>query len=191
MVKTIRKYIADPSINVRYFEVAYAKFSLGDAMAKLQSHELDSFDRAILNRLQADNTTPLRVIGEQVNLSTAATQRRIRRLEDRGVIQANTAVIDPESVGRPITILVEVQAERTRSADLDAMKGELSGPEVQQCYYVTGDADFMLVLTVASMADYEALARRLFYENPNVKLFKTIVVMDRVKVGLTVPIATA
>ena len=161
-------------------------------MAKLQSHELDSFDRAILERLQVDNTTPLRVIGEQVNLSTAATQRRIRRLEERGVIQGNTAVIDPESVGRPITIMVEVQAERTRSADLDAMKAELSGPEIQQCYYVTGDADFMLVLTVASMADYETLARRLFYENPNVKLFKTIVLGSAARsCSLTVGESTA
>ena len=66
------------------------------------------------------------------------------------------------------------------------MKVQLSGPEVQQCYYVTGDADFMLVITVATMAEYEALARRLFDDNKNVKWFRTIVVMDRVKAGMTV-----
>jgi DNA-binding Lrp family transcriptional regulator len=158
-------------------------------MVKLQPHELDSLDRAILNLLQVDNTTPLRVIGEQVHLSTAPTQRRIRRLRERGVIQANAAVVDPESVGQPITILVEVQAERTHGADLDAMKAELSGPEVQQCYYVTGNFDFLLVLTVPNMAEYEVIARRLFYENRNVKCFQTVIVMDRVKVGLRVPIA--
>ena len=56
---------------------------------------------------------------------------------------------------------MEVQAERTQTSDLDAMKSALSERQVQQCYYVTGDADFVLVLTVASMAEYEALARRL------------------------------
>ncbi len=150
--------------------------------------DLDSFDRAILKVLQVDNRTPLRAIAEQVNLSTAAVQRRIRSLEDRGIITANIAVVDPSSVGRVITLLVEVQAERTQLDTLDSIRAKLSGPEVQQCYYVTGDADFLLVVTVASMVEYEALCRRLFYENTDVKWFRTMVVMDRVKVGLSVPV---
>jgi Lrp/AsnC family leucine-responsive transcriptional regulator len=68
------------------------------------------------------------------------------------------------------------------------MKEHFSGPEIQQCYHVTGEADFMLVLTVATMEEYQGLARHLFYENKNVKWFRTIVVMDRVKVGLFVPV---
>ena len=109
-------------------------------------------------------------------------------MEEIGVIQANVSVIDPTRIGLPITILVEVHAERTHLEDLGAMKAHLSGPDIQQCYYVTGDADFVLVVTVATMADYEALASRLFYENKNVKWFRSIVVMDRVKVGLALPI---
>ncbi|TGR95743.1 Lrp/AsnC family transcriptional regulator, partial [Mesorhizobium sp. M2E.F.Ca.ET.209.01.1.1] len=61
-------------------------------------------------------------------------------------------------------------------------------PQVQQCYYVTGEADFILVVTVATMADYETLTRRLFFANNNVKRFRTFVAMDRVKVGLEVPV---
>ncbi|MBS0450021.1 MAG: Lrp/AsnC family transcriptional regulator [Proteobacteria bacterium] len=151
---------------------------------------LDAYDRQLLVILQKDNRTPLRVLAEQVHLSTAAVQRRIRRMEDAGVITANAAVVDPDKVGQAITILVEVHAERTQTPDLDAMKAALSGPEVQQCYYVTGDADFVLVLTVSTMAEYEALARRLFYDNKNVQWFRTVVVMDRVKVGLNVPVPT-
>jgi len=63
-----------------------------------------------------------------------------------------------------------------------------SCPEVQQCYYVTDDFDFMLVLTVSCMAEYENLAQRLFRDNRNITWFHTTVVMDRVKVGLSVPI---
>jgi Lrp/AsnC family leucine-responsive transcriptional regulator len=58
---------------------------------------------------------------------------------------------------------------------------------VQQCY-VTGEADFVLIVTAASMADYEALIRRLFFADENVRRFRTFVTMDRVKTGLAVPV---
>ena len=148
---------------------------------------LDKFDRAILDLVQRDNSMPLRLMAEQVNLSTAAVQRRIKRMEKGGVITGNVAIVDPTAVGRPITIIVEVMAERTSIEALEAMKAHFAVPEVQQCYYVTGEVDFVLVLTVASMQEYQALARRLFAENANVTWFKTIVALDRVKVGLGVP----
>lgn len=147
---------------------------------------LDAFDRQLLEALQQDNRTPLRVLAERVHLSTAAVQRRIRRLEELGVIAANVAVVDPERVGQVITLLVEVHAERAQAADLDALKKTFSGPKIQQCYYVTGQGDFILIIQVASMAAFEAMARELFYNNPAVKWFRTIVVMDSVKVGLSV-----
>lgn len=70
-----------------------------------------------------------------------------------------------------------------------AMKASFCVPQVQQCYYVTSEVDFVLVLNVASMQEYQELARQLFADNPNVKWFKTLVALDRVKVGLEVPIA--
>ncbi|PSS58827.1 Lrp/AsnC family transcriptional regulator [Pseudomonas sp. BBP2017] len=150
---------------------------------------LDDFDLALLNALQQDNSLPLRELAERVHLSSASVQRRIQRLKTAGFIQANTAVVDPEKVGQVITLMVEVHADRTQSADLELMKQAFSGPEIQQCYYVTGDADFMLVLTVANMSEFQALAQRLFHDNPNVKWFRTIVVLERVKSTLHVPIA--
>ena len=153
--------------------------------------DLDAFDRAILAILQKDNTTPQRLIGEAVNLSAPAVQRRIKRMEETGVIRANVALVDPARVGHPITIFVEVEVESERAELIDAAKrGFAQVSEVQQCYYVTGEADFILVVTVATMADYEALTRRLFFENNNVKRFRTFVAMDRVKVGLEVPVDT-
>lgn len=151
---------------------------------------LDSFDIAILRILQRDNTTPQRVIGEAVNLSAPAVQRRIKRLEQAGVIRANVAVIEPAAVGQAITLFVEVELVSETAQDIDAAKSEFTAAEaVQQCYYVTGEADFILVVVVPSMAAYEALTRNLFFENNNVRKFRTFVAMDRVKVGLTVPLA--
>lgn len=150
---------------------------------------LDSFDLMILNILQRDNTTPQRVIGESINLSAPAVQRRIRRMEEAGVIQANVAIVDPTQVGHLITIFVEVELISETSELIDAAKREFAAlPEVHQCYYVTGEADFVLVVVVPTMTAYEALTRRLFFGNNNVKRFRTFVAMDRVKAGLAVPL---
>jgi Lrp/AsnC family transcriptional regulator, leucine-responsive regulatory protein len=148
--------------------------------------DLDDFDRAILRIVQVNAATPLREIAVQVNLSTAAVQRRIRRMEACGVIRSTVAIVDPTLAGKPITILVDVHVQREQ-LDAQTLKAHFSGPEIQQCYYVTGEADFVLVLNVATMEEYEALARRLFYDKPEIKWFRTVVVMDRVKAGLCVP----
>jgi len=155
----------------------------------MQTHGLDAFDRRILEILQRDNRTPQRRIGEMVNLSAPAVQRRIKRLEEEGVIAANVAILAPEKLGRSLSIIVEISVESERSDDLDAVKAAFrAAPEVQQCYYVTGDVDFVLVVLVADMAEYEALTRRLFFGNANVKKFRTLVTMDRVKAGAAIKI---
>jgi DNA-binding Lrp family transcriptional regulator len=155
------------------------------------SAELDHYDIAILEILQADNTVPQRLIGEKVHLSAAAVQRRIRRMEEEGVIIGHVALVDQVRVGRPITIVVEVDMDSEQALLLDAAKKSfLADREVQQCYYVAGDADFVLIVTVASMDDYQALTRRLFFDNANVKRFRTLVVMDKIKARLSVPVGT-
>jgi DNA-binding Lrp family transcriptional regulator len=150
---------------------------------------LDAFDIAILRILQQDNTTPQRTIGEAVNLSAPAVQRRIKRMEQNGVIRQNTALLDPAKVGQPITIFVEVEVESEKAELIDALKQSFAAaPEVQQCYYVTGEADFVLVVLVPDMAHYERLTRRLFFDSGNVRKFRTFVAMDNVKSTLSVPL---
>ena len=150
---------------------------------------LDGFDRKILAILQNDNSTPQRAIGDAIGLSAPAVQRRIKRMAEDGVIRANVAVVDPAAVGQPITIFVEVEVISETAHQIEQAKAEFAASaEIQQCYYVTGEADFILVIVVHTMADYEALTRRLFFGNNNVKRFRTFVAMDRVKVGLSVPV---
>lgn len=145
---------------------------------------LDRFDLAILRVLQVDNTTPQREIGAAVNLSAPAVQRRIKRMEENGVIAANVAHLNPEAVGLAITVFVEVELVSETPADIDAMKRRFrDAPEVQQCHYVTGETDFVLVVAVASMAAYEDFTRRMFFQNGNVKKFRSLVSMDAVKRG--------
>lgn len=150
--------------------------------------DIDDFDRAILAVVQKDRSTPLRMIAERVNLSTAATQRRLKRLEDIGVIRSSVALVDPTLVGKSITVIVEVRLEHGHLEALKKIKEQLSGPDVQQCYYVTGETDFVLIINVATMEEYMEIAQRILYPNADVKWFRSIVVMDRVKVGLEVPL---
>ncbi|KVC99454.1 AsnC family transcriptional regulator [Burkholderia ubonensis] len=152
---------------------------------------LDAFDRKLLMEVQRDAQTPQNELGARVNLSTAAVNRRLRRLVEDGVIERYTAVVAPEKVGYALTIVVNVEMEREQIDQIDAMKRTFERcPQVQQCYYVTGEWDFVLILTVRDMDQYNALTRQLFFSNNNVKRFKTLVSMGRVKVGLDVPVET-
>jgi len=168
---------------VLYFLVSNEQFLHVSAVKKeTLSSDLDTFDLAILRLIQEDNTIPHRIIGEKVNLSAPSVQRRIKRMQKAGVIAAQTAVLEPSKVGLPLTILVEVELKAETGGQIDAIKAEfLAAQEIQQCYYVTGEADFVLVILVGDMAEYEALTQRLFFGNANIRKFKTFVVMDRTK----------
>jgi Lrp/AsnC family transcriptional regulator, leucine-responsive regulatory protein len=154
----------------------------------MRTKEFDELDRTILAHLQRDARTVADVIANDVGLSPAAVQRRIKRMRESGVIARDVAVVDPGAVGLAMTFLVSVQLEREHAAVLDTFRRRMrADPAVQQCYYVTGDSDFVLVVLARSMQDFDAFTRRTFFD-PDVRRFTTNVVMSRVKVGLTVPL---
>jgi DNA-binding Lrp family transcriptional regulator len=149
--------------------------------------QIDAFDHKILALLQKDSRMPQRDIGEAVHLSASAVNRRIAAMEAAGVITAYQAIVDPAKVGRPITIIVEVAVESERLDLLDPVKRRLIAcAQVQQLYYVTGEADMVVILTVADMAEYQQLTRQLFFAEGNVKSFRTMVALERSKVSLAV-----
>lgn len=150
--------------------------------------DLDAFDRKLLALVQENARLTAEQLGERVGLSASACHRRLRRLRETGVIEAEIAVVAPETVGRSLTMIVEVSLEREHPHIIDAFKRSMRAtPEVMQCYYVTGDADFIIILTARDMKSYERFTQRFFFDNPQVRKFRTFVVMDRTKVGLGVP----
>lgn len=150
---------------------------------------LDTFDLKILRILQQNNLTSQRDIARQVSLSPAAVHRRVHRLHEMGIVARDVAILAPERVGRPITLIVEVSVESERVEALTELKRVFAqAAEVQQCYYVTGDADFVLVVTTRDMIEYEKLTQRLFFGQKNVKHFRTSVAMDRIKATLEIPV---
>jgi len=153
--------------------------------------KLDRYDRVLLAAIQDDARLAQSELGERASLSTAAVNRRLKRLADDGVIERYTACIDPKAVGYGLTIVVEVMVDSERADLLDAMQKRFKAcPQIQQCYYVAGECDFVLVFLVRDMEQYVALTRELFHDDNNVKAFKTLVAMDRVKTGMSVAIGT-
>jgi Lrp/AsnC family leucine-responsive transcriptional regulator len=159
----------------------------------LRSREMDSFDAKILNIVQRDNRLSAEKIADQVGLSPSAVQRRLKRLRESRVIEAEVAIISPEAIGRSLTAIVGViiDKERPLSQALTEFKElMLSTPEVMQCYDVTGEFDFIVVITAMDMQEYEAISRKLFIENPNIRRYKTSLVVRKVKSGTIVPVIT-
>lgn len=151
---------------------------------------LDNIDVLILNAVQKNNRMTSDQLGELVGLSPTACQRRLKRLRSEGVIEGDVSIISPKEVGRPISMLVLVSLERERADIIDRFKRAIrSTTEIMIGLYVTGEADFALLVTAQDMQDYEQFTRRFFYENPDIKGFKTMVVMDRVKASFELPIA--
>lgn len=151
--------------------------------------DLDGFDRKILTHIQRNARLKAAELSELVGLSPSACHRRLSALRDSGVIQAEIAVIDPKAVGRRITMIVTVTLEREHSDVITEFKRACrENIEIMQCYYVTGQSDFVMMLTSRSMEAYDAFVERFLFSNRNVRRFETMVVMDRVKVGFELPI---
>ncbi|MGY8681849.1 Lrp/AsnC family transcriptional regulator [Bradyrhizobium sp. UFLA05-153] len=149
----------------------------------------DRIDARILEIVQKNNRLTSDVIGEMAGLSATACQRRLKRLRSEGIIEADVSILSPKAVGQPIQMLVLVTLERERSDIIDKFKKAIkSSVQVVNGFYVTGDADFVLYVTAGTMEEYEQFTRRFFYENTDIKGFKTMVIIDRVKAGFAIPV---
>jgi Lrp/AsnC family leucine-responsive transcriptional regulator len=144
--------------------------------------ELDKIDKKILAILQDNNQVTNLELAGRVGLSPPMCLRRVRRLRAEKVIEADIAVIDPKALGKQTTVIVEVVLDRARNDVVDAFKRKmLHQPEVSQCYLVTGEPDFILVVQISDMGEYEAFLQRTLYNDPAIKTMSSLVVVNRVK----------
>lgn len=149
---------------------------------------IDAIDRKILHLVQRNNQLTSAEISEQVGLSSTSVQRRLQRMRASKVIEADVAIVSPAAANRPLTMLVAVELARERSDIIDRFKRAVrERPEVMSAYYVTGETDFVLIVSAEDMAGYEAFTRDFFYNSPDIKGFKTTVVMDRIKASFQLP----
>lgn len=151
--------------------------------------ELDELDKQLLSQLQQNNRITAEELGNRINLSTSAVQRRLKRLRQDKIIEADISIVSPAAVGLGITCVVDVTLNLGNSKVIDSFKSLMSDcAEVMQCYFVTGTYDFVIIINAKDMSDYENFSKKYFMDNPDVKQFYTHVVMDKVKVGYSVNI---
>jgi Lrp/AsnC family leucine-responsive transcriptional regulator len=154
---------------------------------------LDKLDKAILRRLQQNGRETYDVVGEKVGLSPSAVLRRVKRLEDAGVIDRYVALVRPESVGLGLTAYLNVRLEKHTETHkrnpMDVFRASVqTWPEVVECVALTGEMDYLLRVVVQDMAHYSRFIMETLLKHPSVEDCKTSFVLDRVKATTAVPL---
>ncbi|MBS0613720.1 MAG: Lrp/AsnC family transcriptional regulator [Proteobacteria bacterium] len=131
--------------------------------------KLDTFDHAIVRALQSDGRTTNAALAEKVNLSESATLRRLRALEQSGLIEGYTAVINQQKAGCPVNVFVNITLERQEQAQLREFEQAVRKvPEVMECYLMSGEYDYLLRVVLADTADFERLHSQHLTRLPHV-----------------------
>lgn len=134
---------------------------------------LDELDRRILNTLQTDASHTNAELAELVHVSAPTCLRRVKQLSDSGVIQRQVAIVDPAKVGARLSAIVEITLDVQAAERMDEFEALVApDPAVLQCYRVSPGPDFVLIVQVADMPAYHALAHRLFTAHANVRNVK-------------------
>ncbi|MGY3078154.1 Lrp/AsnC family leucine-responsive transcriptional regulator [Bradyrhizobium sp. LM6.10] len=153
--------------------------------------ELDKIDAQLLDLVQRNNRLTSEQLSALVGLSASGVQRRLKRLRSDGVIEADISIIRPKAVGRNVTALVLITFERGQVDIVDRFKQAMRKmTDVMSAFCVAGQADFVLLVTANDIESYEDFTKRLVGEHPNIKRLETMIVLDRVKAGFTLPIAS-
>ena len=147
---------------------------------------LDALDRRILRVLQADGRITFDALASQVGLSSSAALRRVRRLEESGVIGGYVAVVPPERIGLGLTAYINVRLEKHTESHkrnpMDAFKAAVQAwPEVVECAALTGEMDYLLRVVVEDMAHYSRFIMETLLKHPSVEDCKSSFMLERIK----------
>lgn len=158
-----------------------------------ESQALDKLDKAILRCLQHNGRETYDLVGEEVGLSASAVLRRVKRLEEAGVIDRYVALVKPEAVGLGLTAYLNVRLEKHTESHkrnpMDLFRASVqTWPEVVECAAVTGEMDYLLRVVVRDMGHYSRFIMDTLLKHPSVEDCKTSFVLDQVKVTTAVPL---
>ena len=131
--------------------------------------ELDATDHAILALLQGDGRMTHAAIAEEIHLSPSACLRRVRALEEAGIIDGYVALVNQTQAGLAGNVLVHIGLHREEQSELAAFEAAVRDiPEVMECYLMTGEFDYLLRVVVSDMADFERLHKEALTRLPGV-----------------------
>jgi DNA-binding Lrp family transcriptional regulator len=150
---------------------------------------IDRFDRAILAELQRDGRISNVQLAGKVNLSESACLRRVRALEQAGLIHRYVALLDQKKVGLSGTVFVHIALRREEQSELAAFeKAVKSIPQVMECYLMTGEFDYLLRVVVSDMADFERLHNEALTRLPGVARVNSSVAIRTVTKRTELPV---
>ena len=153
-----------------------------------QSNQLDKIDRNILRLLQQNARMPHTELARKVGLSTTPCKERVRRLERDGVIQRYQAVLNPAALDRGLVVFVQIRLNRTSQDIFEEFTARaVDLPEIQECYLVSGNFDYLLKARVADMNAYRTLLGETLLTLPGVLESTSYVVMEQVSESLMLP----
>jgi DNA-binding Lrp family transcriptional regulator len=151
--------------------------------------KLDRIDRKILSLLQEDGRQPNNDLAERVGLSPSPCLRRVKVLEEAGVISRYVALVDPALVDLPVNIFVSVSLERQVEERLAAFEAAvMKWPEVLECYLMTGDADYLLRVVVPDLASYERFLKEHLTRIPGVASIRSSFALKQVRYRTALPL---
>lgn len=151
---------------------------------------MDSKDRQILQALQADGRLTNQDLSERVNLSPSPCLRRVRLLEEQGVIKGYTALVDQKAWGLPVTVFIRVKLERHSDDAVNAFERIIQEmPQVMDCWLMTGRSDYLLRVIAADLDDYEHFVRRELQRVPGIASIDTSFAYGSVKHAQVLPMA--
>lgn len=150
---------------------------------------LDEMDRRILTALQENARITNVELAELVGISPSPCWRRVRELEQKGVISRYVTLIDPGSIGLPVSVFVQVSLERQVERALEEFEGAVADwPEVMECYLMTGDADYLLRVVVADLTAYHRFLVDHLTRVPGVASIKSSFALKQVKYRTALPL---
>jgi Lrp/AsnC family leucine-responsive transcriptional regulator len=139
--------------------------------------------------LQEDGRMTIQAVADRVGLSASPCLRRIRRMEQAGIITAYSITVDQDAVGLPVSVFVSIKLERQRAAQLDRFAAAIAGwPEVMECYLMTGQFDFLLRVVCADLSAYEAFLREKLTQLDGVGSIESSFALGQVKYSRVLPI---
>lgn len=149
--------------------------------SKTKPVKLDRLDKRILNILQSNNLITNQDLAEQVGLSAPPCLRRVRKLREMGVISKDVAIIDPFKVNK-ILVFTNITLLQQREDLLSNFERKmLEHAEILQCYFISGEVDYILVVCVRDMNHYHEFARRIFANEPNIKTYRSNFCLSQIK----------
>ncbi len=150
---------------------------------------LDRFDNAILTELQRDGRISNVQLAGLVSLSESACLRRVRALEQAGLIERYVALLDQKEAGLPGTVFVHITLRREEQSELAAFEAAVQDiPEVMECYLMTGEFDYLLRVVIADMADFERLHSESLTRLPGVARVNSSVAIRTVRKTTELPL---